>query len=71
MTQKKLLFRLLMAKLQNTFLQERKLQRIQESWKIPSFLEMLTMEGAAEELWRWVGAHPTTNGGRRGWKSHL
>lgn len=38
-----------MAKLQNTFLEERKLQRIQESWKIPSFLETLTMEGAAQE----------------------
>lgn len=63
-----------MLKLQNTSLQEIKLQRTQEGWKIPNSKKTGTMEGAAQEVpstaghLEMVGACPTTGNGY--WSLH-
>jgi len=76
MASKKLSFNLLMLKLQKTFPQERKLQRIQESWKIPSFLKPGTIGGDAQEAPGAAG-HLETGGSsscyrswRKDWKDY-
>lgn len=63
-----------MLKLQNTSLQEIKLQRIQESWQIPSSKKAATMEGAPQGVpstagsLEMVGAFPGT--GNAYWSLH-